>query len=769
MAARLAKDWKTFGLYTGMGLLALLVGWGEYGTAPMDESFLRLIVALPLGVLMLVAVMNPGLALSIGPIRRLLERHTDDIDAIPAARVTVAIVLASALALYVELMIIRLHSSYFQLFAYFKNVSLLSCFLGLGIGFARGNQRPLLTPLVMPLVALQVIFMTLLRFSLMAGSLQSPIAEQFTFGIGQAEGIGANLIVYGFLALIFVFNAQIFVPLGHLASRLMRRRPKLAAYSWNLVGSLLGILAFSVVSFLWSPPVVWLATAGVALTVFFWRDVRGLAIVGVSLVVITVVVAAPQKLNRFDVFSPYQILTLVLSKEEPPVVETSNAYYQRILNLSDRATAGNAVLASWADYYGLPYLFKPRPERVLIVGSGTGNDVAAALRHDAGQVDAVEIDPAILQFGQQLHPEAPYQASNVNAIVNDARAFIRQTSQRYDLIVYGLLDSHTLLSGRTGGIRLDSYVYTVEGLREARQRLTDGGMISLTFSVLSQDLGRKLYYMLQDAFDGQPPLAYQSGYDGGYTFLAGEGLSQRPPPVTGELRDITAGLVGDGSYVDRSTDDWPFFYMPERRYPLSYLAVIAMLLVLSVLVVRQLMPLSSAGFSLPCFFLGAGFMLLETKGITELALAFGSTWIVNSVVITALLIMGFLANLAVTRWGNPRPVLTYLLLFLALVAGLAMTFADLNGWPMTASQLVLTVVLTLPFLFSGVVFSTELARSSSVAAALSANLLGAMLGGLLEYNSMYFGFRSLYVFALVLYGLALLSSLRFGHGSTLST
>jgi spermidine synthase len=766
MAARLTNGWKTLGLYGVIGFLVLLAGWTEYGSAPVDEAFLRLVVALPLGILMLVAVLQPDLVLSIGPLRRWLERHTDDIDAIPAARVTVAIVLASVLALYVELMIIRLHSSYFQLFAYFKNVSLLSCFLGLGIGFARGDRRPLLTPLVIPLVALQVIFMTLLRFSLMAGSLQSPIAEQFTFGIGQAEGLGTKLIVYGFLALTFTFNALVFVPLGHLTSRLMARRPKLAAYSWNLAGSLLGILAFSLVSFLWAPPVVWLVTAGVGLTVFFWRDVRSLATLAISLVLLVLIVAAPQKQNRFDVFSPYQILTLVLSKTEPPVVETSNAYYQRILNLSGEAAAGNAQLASWADAYGLPYLFKPSPERVLIVGSGTGNDVAAALRHGAGQVDAVEIDPAILQFGQLLHPESPYQAGNVKAIVNDARAFIRQTDQRYDLIVYGLLDSHTLLSGRTGGIRLDSYVYTVEGLREARQRLTEHGIISLTFSILRHDLGRKLYFMLQDAFDGRPPVVYQSGYDGGYTFLAGESLSLQPPPLTGDLRDITASLGGAGDRVDRSTDDWPFFYMPERRYPLSYLVVIAILLVISVLMVRQLMPRTDAGFSLPCFFLGAGFMLLETKGITELALAFGSTWIVNSVVITALLIMGFLANLAVMRWGNPRPVLTYVALFLALLAGLAMTFADLSGWSITASQLVLTGVLTLPFLFSGVVFSTELARSSSVAAALSANLLGAMLGGLLEYNSMYFGFRSLYVFALALYGLALISSLIVRKGAT---
>ena len=73
--------------------------------------------------------------------------------------------------------------------------------------------------------------------------------------------------------------------------------------------------------------------------------------------------------------------------------------------------------------YDLPYAFA-QPRRVLVVGAGMGNDVAAALRHGAQQVDAVEIDPAILALGSELHPESPYRSPRVRLINEDARAFL---------------------------------------------------------------------------------------------------------------------------------------------------------------------------------------------------------------------------------------------------------------------------------------------------------------------------------------------------------
>jgi hypothetical protein len=77
----------------------------------------------------------------------------------------------------------------------------------------------------------------------------------------------------------------------------------------------------------------------------------------------------------------------------------------------------------------------------------------------------------------------------------------------------------------------------------------------------------------------------------------------------------------------------------------------------------------------------------------------------------------------------------------------------------TLGRLETAIVLTCPLLFSGILFSTLLANRGHVAGIMAMNLLGAICGGLLEYSSMYLGFRSLYVLAAVCYVLAFLSEL----------
>ena len=356
-----------------------------------------------------------------------------------------------------------------------------------------------------------------------------------------------------------------------------------------------------------------------------------------------------------------------------------------------------------------------------------------------------------------MHPEHPYEQPNVHAIVNDARAQLRQTDEKYDLIVYGLLDSHTLLSSLTG-VRLDSYIYTVEAFRDARARLKPGGMIYLSFAMIRGEIGRKLYLMLTEAFDGQPPLVIGSGYDGGAAFITGDHLDRAAMAtrVPQGMRDDTEIVGGTDFVADKSTDDWPFFYMPVRAYPMSYAVMVGALLILAMLFVRGLMSeagVSLAEFSWPCFFLGAGFMLLETKAITELALFYGSTWVVVGVVITAILVMAFAANLLVTRVPRVNVMFVYGLLLAAIMARLFVHVPHSN------ERMIVTLLLTLPLFFAGMAFSSELSKVSSIGAAMGANLLGAMLGGCLEYNSMYFGYRSLYFLAAGLYALALITSI----------
>jgi len=158
------------------------------------------------------------------------------------------------------------------------------------------------------------------------------------------------------------------------------------------------------------------------------------------------------------------------------------------------------------------------------------------------------------------------------------------------------------------------------------------------------------------------------------------------------------------------------------------------------------------------FFLGAAFMLLETKGITQLSLLFGSTWIVNSVIIGAFLTMGFLANL----WVAARPVSlrpTYVLLFVSLLLGLVISPSHFFASSPAMKVLAAGLLVGVPVFFSGIIFSTSFRVSSHPEKALAVNLFGAIAGGILENVVMLGGINTLGVLAILLYGGAMICSL----------
>src|SRR5262249_18278199 len=146
--------------------------------------------------------------------------------------------------------------------------------------------------------------------------------------------------------------------------------------------------------------------------------------------------------------------------------------------------------------------------------------------------------------------------------------------------------------------------------------------------------------------------------------------------------------------------------------------------------------------------------------ITELGLFFGNTWMVIGIIIAGILIMVFLANQWVAKRGLVSPVKAFLCLFAALAVGWAINAHVLRGGWLPLGWLVMPLVPPLPLFFAGLIFSSELKRGGDISAALSANLFGSMLGGFLEYNSMYGGFQSLYPLSLGLYGVAFLCLLR---------
>jgi spermidine synthase len=690
-------------------------------------------------------------------------------DWLSGIQLDIAIAAAAAVSLFLELVLIRWHGTVFEVFAFYKNVSLMACFLGLGLGYALARQVHIPLVLTPPLLAFQMGLLLILRHGLTpvqrAALGGTPIAEQLNLGSTSTRGPYELVAVYAFLAVVFLLTALALVPVGQLAGRLMDRAPRLRAYGLNLLGSLAGVAAALTVSWLYLPPAAWFALGLGGLLFFQAADRRALAAGLAGLVAVMVLLAWPVSFGWEQIYSPYQLLERGPGENGLSQIRAAGQYYQRIHNLSEKVQAGSHddAVRLTAAHYELPYRALGRTAGdVLIVGAGTGNDVAAALRRGARRIDAVEIDPAIVRIGRLFHPEAPYDSPRVAVIENDARTFLRTTDLLYDLIVYGLLDSHTLLS-HASNVRLDSFVYTLEGLREARARLTRGGVLSLSFSVISPELGRKIYRMLGEAFDGQPPLAIRGrfSYDGSVTFLESESGRVELPEAElerGDFSDISYEFANPELKADVSTDDWPFFYMPRRVYPISYLGMAALILALSGVLVGSLSRQRPAAPDAAFFLLGAGFLLIQTKGITELGLAFGNTWQVIGLVIAAMLAFAFLANLAVATLRLTRPFLPFVLLLASLALG--WWVARAGGLPPTAPGRIGTLaLLTGPVFFSGIVFSTLLARAENVSRALSANLFGALVGGLLEYNAMLFGFGFLYVIALGLYGAAMLASL----------
>jgi len=116
------------------------------------------------------------------------------------------VILAAGLSLFLELSIIRIHSSYLHFFSFLKNISLLSCFLGLGIGYALKKYKIYSVNWIFPLVTLQVIILYFLSQTPVSIILINPIAEQLTMSQDTAHNIVHLLMIYSFIVFIFLLT-----------------------------------------------------------------------------------------------------------------------------------------------------------------------------------------------------------------------------------------------------------------------------------------------------------------------------------------------------------------------------------------------------------------------------------------------------------------------------------------------------------------------------------------------------------------------------------
>jgi spermidine synthase len=729
---------------------------------PFTLAYSGLLLSLAAGAvacwLLLVAVLR-----RLRPhIEEMSARQARFLDSLPARALPWAVAGSAGASLALELAVIRWQGTVWEIFAFYKNYGLLSCFAGLGLGYALSRRDRIPAIASLPLLFAQVLMFVVLRHALPGPELKSlmatPVREQLNMGFLTSTHPAHLVAAYSFLGTVMMLTALAFVPVGQVCGRLLERMAALPGYGLNLLGSIGGTVFVMALSHLWTPPVLWFVPCA-AVVLLLLAFGRGALVVGtLSTLAMVCALDWPVSFLIERVYSPYQLIERMWGHYGLMGIRAAGRYYQRVNDLTTSGVLAYPERAMARDYYELPYVLHPRARRVAIVGAGTGNDVAAALRRGAERVDAIEIDPAIMELGAAYHPEQPYSDPRVRRIVNDARTFLRSPGDHYDLIVYGLLDSHTLLS-HASSVRLDSFVYTVEGLQDARRRLEEGGVVALSFSVMSPEIGRKIFLMMKAAFDGHPPVCIRSHYDGSVTFVQSKegGLKFDPSVInSAEFDDVSSVYADPNLRADISTDDWPFFYMPQRVYPVTYMWMLGVVLALSVYLFASFLGARPQVGHGAFFFMGAGFMLVETKGITELGLHFGNTWHVIGFVILGILTMAYLANVAVLRFRLRAVAVPLCLVMAALGLGLGVSASGGQFAPGVVGQLTAVGLLTLPMLFSGVAFSGLLARTRDVPGALASNLFGAMCGGLLEYNSMYFGFQFLYWIAMACYGAALL-------------
>ncbi len=649
------------------------------------------------------------------------------------------LVLLSFLMLFVELALIRWTAANNVYLAPLTNYVLLASFLGIGIGFLRANSRRSLLPLAP--VALAVLVAFVLAF---------PVSIR-SFGVSHllhgARGLPL-LPEWASISVVFLLVAATMATIGQETARSFGHFRPLEAYRLDILGSLLGIGLFSALSFLWLPPIAWGALASLVLLWLLWRRLRIWQIWAAAVSLATVLVLLGiESASPFDQWSPYYKVSAIHSAAS--ISAHGNRIHDAITvwanNIPHQTAYPISTLRKIEPFYFYPYRHVDRKHlrNVLIVGAGTGNDVAVALSEGAHHIDAVEIDPVILNLGRRWNPDRAYQSRRVSVHINDGRAFIQNTNRRYDLILFALPDSLTLITGQSN-LRIDNYLFTLESIQRVRSILEPGGTFAM-YNYYGRALLDRYATTLTAVFGNRPCEEIAKRLAGRRQVVLSDGAGARR----------NCARPWNGRTTNVATDDWPFPYLVSHTIPSLYLRVLAFVLAGSLLLVwlaggaPQRM-----GRYLDLFCMGAAFSLLETKNVVQFALLFGSTWFVNSLVFAGVLLSIYLAVEVARHVRLPRPHWLYLALIASLAVAFLLPQASLLALAPTLRFVCAAAVAFAPIFCANLVFAQRFQDVSSSTVAFGANLLGAILGGAIEYVALISGYRFLLVIVGILYALA---------------
>lgn len=713
----------------------------------------------------------------------------------------------SFLSLFLELLIIRWLSSDFVLFGVFKTFPLVACYVGLGTGVARGDQSILR---LAPAALLITIIVTSLTSYAGYGYLPFPSLSIYQWNeLSSSYALSIEVVKMTLLLILLLMGPfAVMFCLGNVIGHCFSKLPPLKAYCIDIAGAISGSLTFALMSFLGASPHVELLITIAVLFTIIWgvSDWHKSIFLYLPLSAVATLIPIFNEHNTF--WSPYYRLDLQEISLAPQFTKSGKKedlgiYLNTNRGFSQSYTNNNRIELSESgekieqarylknfllvreEYYALPYKFAS-PKEILILGAGTGSDVAQSVKQGVGQIDAVEIDQTIINLAKKYNKYANHPS--VHYYLDDGRRFLARTNKKYDMVILACLDSRAF-SGSGSSLRTDCYVHTKESYKDCVEHLKPNGIMVLSFGAsvggASNWLRDRIYQTLLQV-TGYPPAVFsdeKSDFNWpAYFFITGEPIRQS------NLKEPEKSQSQDSSFAPESTqnqispaakmqkigfseinmkaesiqdnivlsDDWPFLYIKDKSLDLPYLFVLALFSAITIYVGRGLIFGAKNHVDIQLFYLGAAFILLELQAISRLSLIYGATWITSSVVINGVLVMILLANWFALRNINLGMRKQYLLLFLSiLISFLAPSFASKGLGSLHSLEI--TIATLLPVFVAGLIFASSFKGSANPSRSFAFNLLGSVLGGLLEYLSGYIGISNLLLVSGVLYLLSYIS------------
>lgn len=706
--------------------------------------------------------------------------------------------LVGFLVLFLELACIRWFAVYVVFLQFFTNVPLIASFLGMSCGClaARSNRDWLgyfpraMGAAVIAAFLFYIVYHLWTGLAIDVGHQSSP--QEVFFGTEYRNPDVASFAVPIELvaAAFFILIATLFVGLGQVLGRSFDAYPnRILGYSLNISGSLAGIISFSALSMVQAPPAVWFLIVDVGVGYLLYHTGKLILPRALVLAALPLFLAVQGILVQDGIIQRWSPYYAVSYNKASGDIGVNAMGHQAMVPFERSGSPYSLVYLLQAHSGGRPF------HDVLIIGAGSGNDIAHALHFGVTRIDAVEIDPVIQDIGMRDHPDRPYKDPRVYPHLDDGRHFLRTTDRQYDLVIYALVDS-LILHSSYANIRLESYLFTREAFNDIKRVLKSDGVF-VTYNFFRQGwIVNRLATMTEKIFGCKPMLLslpsrrlLRSSEPAGFTMiiatcnrniadafvahrkfwlnevpsknLDADGFALQPASLPTaqqtEWQPISpTALVNDERNTSIATDDWPFLYLRGRLIPSLTLRSIILMGAIGLIMVYLFMPKNckvsnGSRINVRMFFLGAGFMLLETKAVVQLALLFGSTWLVNSLVFTAVLILILLANIYVLRVRQAHLAWHYAALMILLAVG-AFVPTDLfiAGSPLWRYATPAALALG-PMFFAGVIFARSFKGTSYPDQAFGANIAGAVVGGFCEVFSMLLGFRHLLLLAALLY------------------